>query len=222
MTHDLLPLFGLAPLVIPAATALLAFLSGSQKNKSTQTQTSTPVGDPAYGPLQQALLSSAMQRINSPSSLPAGYETQGIGKINDTFATINQGIGNRAAAQGVSGGPTETYARNISDLNRGGQIAGFQTNLPLLERTMRNEDLGFAANVLSSQRYGTSTTGTSTSGGGIGGGLGQAASILGYLYGQGGLGGGGTSGGAPAFPPGGGFSGGDPASWLADFMAGKR
>lgn len=214
MTHDLLPLLGIAPFVIPAALSLLSYIQGSQKNKQTQTSTSTPVGDPAYGPLQQALLSSAMGRLNSPSALPAGYETQGIGKINDTYATINQGIGNRAAAQGVSGGPTESYARNISDLNRGGQIAGFQTGLPLLERSVRNEDLGFAANVLNSQRYGTSTTGTSTSGGGVGGGLGQMAGILGYLYGQGGLGGGGTSGG-PAAPPGGGFSGG-----LLDYLKG--
>lgn len=198
----------IGPWVIPAGAALLSFLSGAQKNKQTSTSTSSPVGDPAYTPLQTALLSQAMQRINSPSALPAGYETQGIGKINDTFATINQGIGNRAAAQGVSGGPTEAYARNISDLNRGGQIAGFQTNLPLLERSMRNEDLGFAANVLNSQRYGTSTTGTSTSGGGLAGGLGGAAGILGFLYGQGALGGGAKGGGTS-----GGMNWFDPSSW---------
>jgi len=196
------------PLAIPIGAAILSFLAGTQKNKQTQTSTTSPVGDPAYTPLQSALLSQAMQRINSPSALPAGYETQGIGKINDTFSAINQGIGNRAAAQGVSGGPTEAYARNISDLNRGGQIAGFQTNLPLLERSMRNEDLGFAANVLNSQRYGTSTTGTSTSGGGLGGGLSGAAGILGFLYGQGALGGGAKGGGTS-----GGMNWFDPSSW---------
>lgn len=182
------------PQAIPIGLSLLSFLSGSQKSKTSQTSTTTPTGDPAYGPLQQALIAQAMSRINNPSALPAGYEAQGVGKINDTFGVINQGIGNRAAAQGVSGGPTEAYARNISDLNRGGQIAGFRTGLPLLERGMRMEDLGFAANVLGSQRYGSTTNTTSTGGGGLGGGLSNAAGILGFLYGQGALGGGSKGG----------------------------
>lgn len=166
------------------ATSLLGGLFG--KNK--QTQTTMPAADPAYGGLQKLLIDQAMSRINSPSALPAGFETQGIGQINRTFDTIGQGIGNRAAAMGVSGGAGEQYANNMANISRGGQIAGFQTQIPLQERAMRMEDLGFANNVLGSQRYGQTTT--NTSGGGLGGGISNLAGMLGYLYGAGKIGGG--------------------------------
>lgn len=165
------------------ATSLLGGLFG--KNK--QTQTTMPAADPAYGGLQKLLIDQAMSRINSPSALPAGFETQGIGQINRTFDTIGQGIGNRAAAMGVSGGAGEQYANNMANISRGGQIAGFQTQIPLQERAMRMEDLGFANNVLGSQRYGQTTT--SEGGGGLGGGINNLAGMFGYLYGSGKIGG---------------------------------
>lgn len=174
-----------------------SLLGGLGKKK----QTTTPTADPAYSGLQKLLIDQAMSRINQPSALPAGYETQGIGKINRTFDTIGQGIGNRAAAMGVSGGAGEQYATNLLNMNRGGQIAGFQTQLPLQERALRLEDLGFANNVLGSQRYGQTTS----SGGGFGGGLENLAGMFGYLYGAGKIGGGGggstaSAAGGPQMP----------------------
>lgn len=173
-----------------------SFLGGLGKNK--QTQTTMPTADPAFSGLQGLLIQQAMSRLNQPSALPAGYETQGIGKINRTFDTIGQGIGNRAAALGVSGGAGEQYANNMANISRGGQIAGFQTQIPLQERAMRMEDLGFANQVLGSQRYGQTTT--SNSGGGLSGGIGNLAGMLGYLYGAGKIGGGGASGINPVLP----------------------
>lgn len=180
--------------LLPALMAGGSFLGGLAKNK--QTQTTAPTSDPAYSGLQKLLIDQAMSRINSPSALPAGFETQGIGQINRTFDTIGQGIGNRAAAMGVSGGAGEQYANNMANISRGGQIAGFQTQIPLQERAMRMEDLGFANNVLGSQRYGQTTT--TEGGGGLGGGLSNLAGMMGYLYGSGKLGGGGS--GASAAP----------------------
>lgn len=173
----------------PVTIGLLAasFLGGVGKKK--QTQTTSYQGDPAYSGLQQMMINQAMSRLQKPSALPAGYETQGIGSINRTFDTIGQGIGNRAAALGVSGGAGEQYATNMANIARGGQIAGFQTQIPLQERAMRLEDLGFANSILGSQRYGQTTTGTS--GGGFGGGLENLAGMFGYLYGSGKIGGGG-------------------------------
>lgn len=179
----------------PWALGALGFLGGSQKNK--QTQTTTSAIDPTYSPLQQALLASAMQRLNAPSALPAGYESSGISKINDTFRTVQQGVGNRAAAQGVSGGPGEQYAMNNIDMARAGQIADFRTGLPLMERDMANQNFQQAANVLGTGRYDTTTT--NTQGGGLGGGLSGLGGILGFLYGQNGAGGGsGAKSPAPA------------------------
>lgn len=173
------------PWLIPAGLSLLGALGGSQKSKTTQT--TTPQLDPAYGPLQQALLSQTLGRLNSPTALPAGYAAQGIGGINDTYKTIQQGIGNRAASLGQSGGAGELYALGNADIARGGDIAKFRTGLPLLERDMKNQDLAAALGVLNGGRYSSTTTGTS--GGGVGGALEGAGGILGYLYGQGMLGG---------------------------------
>lgn len=172
--------------LIPAGLSALGLFGGSRKNKSSQTQTTTNTLDPAYSPLQQALLSQTLARLNSPSALPMGFESNGIGKINDTFRTIQQGIGNRAAASGMTGSPGELYAQGNTDMARGGQIADFRTGLPLLERDMRNQDMNFASGVLGQGRYNSTTQGTSTSGGGLGGGLAGLGGILGFQYGQGG------------------------------------
>ena len=178
-THQ--PLWSIAPFVIPAALAGLSFLSGLGKNKSTQTSTTTPTFDPAMDPLKNLALQFAQKRLSSPSGLPPGFEANGISRINETTDLIGQSIGNRAAAAGVSGGPSEQYAHNIADINRGGQINTFRTGLPLLERDLQNQDLAQALSILSMGR-GTSTTGETSSGGGVSGGLDGLASMLGFLY----------------------------------------
>ena len=165
--------------LLPAGMAALGLLGGAQKNKQTQTTTNTL--DPAYSPLQQALLSQTLARLNSPSALPPGFESQGIGKINDTFRTVQQGIGNRAAASGMTGSPGELYALGNTDMARGGQIADFRTGLPLMEREMKNQDMNFASGVLGQGRYNSTTTGTS--GGGMGGALSGLGGMLGLMYG---------------------------------------
>jgi len=172
--------------LLPAALGAMGFLGGSQKNKQTSTTTNTL--DPAYSPLQSALLQQTLSRLNSPTALPPGFESQGIGKINDTFRTVQQGIGNRAAQSGMTGSPGEMYALGNTDMARGGQIADFSTGLPLLERDMRNQDMAFAGNVLGQGRYNSTTTGTS--GGGLGGGLAGLGGMLGFMYGQSGTSGG--------------------------------
>lgn len=163
----------------------LGFLGGSQKNKQTQTQTTNNTLDPAYSPLQQALLSQALGKLNAPTALSQSEIAGGVGKINDTYRTIQQGIGNRAAASGMTGSPGEMYAMNNADMARGGDIGQYRAvTVPGLERDLQQRNFTNAANVLGQGRYNQTTTGTSTSGGGLGGGLAGLGGILGFQYGQ--------------------------------------
>lgn len=181
----------MVPWLIPAGLSLLGALGGSKKQSSTQTQTTSNNLDPAYGPLQQALLQQSLSRLNAPTALSQGEIAGGIGRINNTYSTIQQGIGNRAAQMGQSGGAGEQYALNNADIARGGDIGQFQAvTVPGLERDLKQQNFQNAMGVLGTGRYGQTTTGTSTSGGGAGGALGGLGGMLGYLYGQGGLGGG--------------------------------
>lgn len=180
--------------LIPAGLGALGFLGGSQKNKTTQTTTNTL--DPAYSGLQNALIQQAMSRLNQPQAMSQSQIASGVGKINDTYQIIGQGIGNRAAAQGVSGGAGEMYAMNNLDQARGGDIGQYRAvTVPGIERDWRNQDLASALGVLGTGRYGSQTT--QSGGGGLGGGLSGLGGMLGFMYGSGGSGlGGGTSGGS--------------------------
>ena len=172
--------------LIPAGLSALGLIGGSQKNKTSQTTTNTL--DPAYGPLQQALLSQTLSRLNAPTAMSQSEIAGGVGNINDTYRTIQQGIGNRAAQSGMTGSPGELYAMNNVDMARGGDIGQYRAvTVPGLERDLQQRNFTNAMGVLGTGRYGQTTTGTS--GGGVGGGLAGLGGMLGYLYGQGAIGG---------------------------------
>ena len=195
--------------LLPIGLSLLGALGGSQKNKTSQTTTNTL--DPAYGPLQAALLKQTMARLGQTPALTQGEIAGGIGNINNTYRTIQQSIGNRAAQSGQSGGAGEQYALNNADISRGGDIGQFRAvTVPGIERDLQQQNFANAMGVLGTGRYGSTTTGTG--GGGAGGALGGLGGMLGYLYGQGAIGGGGGgsnnvrgSGNAPLFSAGGGI-----------------
>lgn len=164
--------------------SLLGGIFGNRKK--TQTSTTTPTMAPEYGPLQSVLINNAMSRLSSPSSLPAGYETGGTKAINDTFDVGQQSLENTLSARGLSRSPVAATPLSRLQGSRLSSIAQFRNNIPVLNRQMQNEDMGFASNLLSMGR-GTTSTGTTPSNM-VGGGISDVASMLGFLYGGGRLG----------------------------------
>jgi hypothetical protein len=168
------------PIVAPLIMGGLSALGGIFGNKK-QTQTSMPKVNPAYTPIQQALISSIMERLRSPSSLPSGYEAGQIRDINNTYGLAGQNLSNRLTARGLGSSPVAATGLTNMGIARAGQISTMQGTLPLLERQMQNEDLSMAGNVLRTGMGQETTTPSNM----VGGAFTSAANMLAFLYGQG-------------------------------------
>ena len=173
------------PAALGGASVAGGLLEG-RKGARTQTTSQTPG---QFGEIGELLKQKYQQKLTSPSALPAGYETTGIGNINQTYDLINESLRNKLTSRGLTGSPNEAAVMGRSELQRGGDIVRFQNQLPLLERDLQEQDLANAMKLY----YGGTGTETVLPGSALGSGLSQGADILAYLYGSGAFGGGGGS-----------------------------
>lgn len=175
------------PAAIPIAMVASSAISGAlaRKGSSTQTSSTMPQVDPVYGGLRDILLKNATSRLTS-GGLPEGYETGGVRNINHTYDLIGQNQQNSLTARGLGTSPIAGAVDASRNLGRAGQIADFQTNLPLVQRQLQNEDFGMANNLLS-HGYGSTSTGTQnySQGGGASGAFSDVGSMLGFLMASG-------------------------------------
>lgn len=171
---------------IPLITSGLGFAGGLLKNKSGQTQTTTPTLDPAYNPLQTRLLQMVQQRLGASQDM-SGYQAGGQQNINRTFDTIGQSQANNLSARGLSTSPVAGAVDATRENARAGQTASFLNTIPLLQRQMQSEDLGLASSILGQGR-GSTMTSTGQSGGGLAGGVENLAQMLGYYTANGAFG----------------------------------
>jgi hypothetical protein len=179
MPLPLLPIAGLA------ASALGGFF-GNRGKKTTQT--STPTLDPKFGPLQSLLMEQTMGRLRD-GGIPKGYETGQIGEINNTFDLIGQKQGNDLTARGLGASPIAGLVGANREQARGGEIVQMQRQIPQMARQNQLQDMMAAMGLLGQGRGNTSTQ--TDPGNPLGGALGNFASMLGMLMGQGAFGGGG-------------------------------
>lgn len=205
----------MATAAIPIGLSALSFLGGLFKHKQTQNQTSTttPTFDPTMVPLKDRLVSATMRRLNGSGGYDAARNitNTNLQGVNQAAAGARAGLAARLAASGIHGGAAGAAMGGLENA-RFGQQVGVLNQEPLLGREFQNEDLHSAMGVLGLGRGSTTTgTGTMTGGGGFGGGLEDMGSMLGFLYANGGLGGGkGKTGGKPRggiFDSGGGYLG---------------
>lgn len=170
-----------APWVIPAAIGA-AGIGGALANRQPKAQ----------GQIRNLLFQHIQDRLNQPSALPAGYESQGIQGINHTYDVARQSAGNDLTARGLSTSPVAGAVMGASNDARAGDISRFQTSLPMLNRQMQDQDLGLA-----SQAAGMPTPPSA-----LGGAFSDAGSMLGFLIGNGAFGGGGKKNpaGVGSFP----------------------
>lgn len=174
------------PFWIPLALAAGSAIGGALANKKKDTASTLPQTVPEYQPLQDVILKQIMGRLTNPGGLPQSYAAEGVQGINHTYDLVSQGLSNNLTSRGLSTSPIAGSA--IANLERGraGDINHFQASLPLVARGLQDDDLSRAINVLGLGR-GTTSTGTTSSGGGVGGAATNLSQMLGYLYGTGAL-----------------------------------
>lgn len=141
---------------------------GSSSESTTnfgQTQTTDmstfPFITDQYKGIEGLLRARVMDRLLQGSSLPVGYEEQGIADINKTYDATNRGVSNQLLNMGLmdSKGPTATALSTVGAA-RAGDIGRFRTQLPLQERQMANEDMNLSAQIMDLFGKGQRTKGT--------------------------------------------------------------
>jgi len=172
------------PLLIAALSGLGGALA-SRKKTGTQTQTSS--FSPEAKGFNDVLMNTIRQRLASPSALPSGYQTSGVKDINRAFDLVGQNTNANLTSRGLSTSPVAGAVASGNEMARAGQIGQFNANLPIVERDLRNQDLGMGQALLSMQPR--TTTGTSTQPDNmLGGGIQDFASMLAFLHGSGAFG----------------------------------
>lgn len=169
--------------------------TGKQSGSFNNTSTSTPVELPEWSPFSNLLRDSITKRLSTPVPME-GYKAQGLSNINNASGLIQQSIKNKLVGSGLAGSPIEGNAAIQGELARGSQAVNFLNEAPLQERAMQNQDLQLAMQLFGQRPTGKTLTSTGKSegtytqpGSMLGGAFGDAASMLGWLAGQGLLGG---------------------------------
>jgi hypothetical protein len=160
----------------------LSALGGALPNTASQTGTSMPTLDPAYGPLQSLLLQQTLARLNSGGPDMAGYTAGGMQNINKAYGLVGQSLDNSLTSRGLAGSPIAGAGDAKLQTGRAGDLANFQNTIPLLKDQYQQQALQQATGLLTQGR-GTTSTGSQTSGGGWAGAATNLAQMLGYLYG---------------------------------------
>jgi hypothetical protein len=178
----------LAPVVIASIIGGGASLAGGAlASRNRNTQSSAPVYDAQSQGLRDLVYGQISKRLGQGAPDLTGYKANGIADINHTFDLVGQSQANNLSARGLSTSPIGGIVDANRDIARGGEIARFSNTVPLLERSLQDQDLGLATSIFSSGRGYTGTS-TSESGGGAAGGFTNLAQWLGYLQGKGAFG----------------------------------
>jgi hypothetical protein len=187
--------------IAAAISAAGAIGGGLLSSKGARTGTSTSDSswssketvNPLYSPLQSTLIDQAMAKLNAPVPL-AGYEGNSLAAINKAYNLTGQTTNNMLSARGLSTSPIAANADISRENARAGTSATFLNNLPLLERSLKNEDWQNALTMFNSRPKETSGTGTQQAtstapGSAAGSSISDLTSLLAYFYGSGAFGG---------------------------------
>ena len=162
-----------------------------------------PSCDPAFGDLKNMLIKDAQGLLGANTDLTSQIN-QGMQDIGAGYRTAGNTLQGALAARGLSNSPVAGTALSNLIASGAGEQSRLMNQQPLMEHELALANMGMAGNILGMGR-GTSTTSTGTStqtgGGGwmdaLGGGLGNAAGMMGLLMGGGYLDGGKAATSAP-------------------------
>lgn len=133
----------------------------TQQSTTHTDQRVTPETTKEYMNLDRLSRGILERRLGPGGSLPPRYATQGADEIARSYRGAQTQAANLAASRGLSAqqevaGITPIATAQAADTNK------FLTNLPLLERQMRNEDLGLEAQRQAQFGTGQHTVGTTS------------------------------------------------------------
>lgn len=158
----------------PAALSIAG--SVASNTAGARTSTSMPTLSPEYKTLSDLLRGRAEQRFMQ-SMDTSGLAANGIQNINEAFSGINQATQNNLTARGLANSPVAATALTNVETARGGNIAQYLNNLPILQRQLEGQDFNNALNLLS-RNTGVTNVGAGSA---LGAGLDDLSSWLGYL-----------------------------------------
>lgn len=180
--------------------------SGSNFKTSNATGSSVnPLLAPGYAEYINNIKDKYLGLINTDPNL-TGYTASGVSDINNTSNAQRAAIEANLASRGVTG-PAASTSLNANDANRFANITKFKQTIPLLSRQLQQDTLDKALGVFNAMPRGTytetaggsegfenqfgnqATQGTTTQPGNmLGGGIGNLANLMAFLYGQGAFG----------------------------------
>lgn len=122
--------------------------SGTSSSQGGSSYSNMPVITGNYQGIDELMRGIMTGRLSNPSSLPAGYASTAARGINESYAGADAAARNMAARRGLSGEQAYAVATPANSA-RAGALADMRANMPLLERQMRNEDIGIASGLQS-------------------------------------------------------------------------
>lgn len=167
------------PEIVPFIPTIIAGIGGAMSNNSSATQ--TPQANPAFGPLQNAVLGMVTNRLTQGPDM-TGYTANGVSNINSSYAGANANLQNTLTARGLGRSPAAAAALTKLGIARAGDTATFRNSVPLLSDQLQEQRINDASGLL---RTGMGSSGTASSGGGAAGVFTNLAGMLGYLQGKG-------------------------------------
>lgn len=184
------------------------FNSNEAFDKTTHTGIDT-YAMPEYTEQMQTVLNNLLgvlgKRMDSSTDL-TGYTTQGLTNINKSSELKRRAMESILASRGLSYSPAAAAPLGRIQSDRIGEQINFLNGIPLLQRQLQGEDIDRFTKFFSSLPVGEHRTGSTVSyegghstkegynegttpGNMWGGGLGNLASTMAYLYGNGAFGG---------------------------------
>ena len=169
--------------LIPAIMAGSSLIGGLLAGKKSARQ-QTAIEPTEYQPLRDLLISTAMNRLKTPSTLMPGFEATGIRNINENVGLMRQSLENRLGGAGLLGSGVHGAGLTSLEMGRFRDINDLQNiGLPRLERDFANQDVDLATRIFSQRVPGTQLPSSAA-----GAGMLTASGMLALLYGMGAFG----------------------------------
>lgn len=163
----------MASFILPAISGLAGLFGGgtqqkqatSQTTSGTQTQSGNTNSstNPNLSPIQQQLanlFSSGATNLYNQGTDLTGYKQAGLQTINQNSDITNKAISNMLAARGQSFSPAAANPLISARINQGNQQTQFLQSLPLLQRSLQQQNLGGLLSAFSAMPVGQSSTGS--------------------------------------------------------------
>lgn len=128
------------------------------RKTQTETQSITPTVTPEFSNLKDLLINQATSRLATDPNL-TGYEGSGLAGINKTFDTTATADQNDLTRRGLSTSPVAAAVDANRSNARSSTISSFENSLPLLSRSLQDQDASSILQLITGLGKGSSSVG---------------------------------------------------------------